>query len=130
MAARAAFDDRSREFAVCFAAVRIKMARMVRAIHLFQMPEKKSRSFCRRHHIRRLALFGSVLRDDFRPDSDVDVLVEFAPDPVPGLIRLAGMDLELSNIPGRRGDLNTPNRIDPDFRHVVRSQARVRYAEP
>jgi predicted nucleotidyltransferase len=53
-------------------------------------------AFCQRHHIRKLAFFGSVLRDDFRPDSDVDVLVEFEPEHIPGLLRIAGMELELS----------------------------------
>jgi len=54
--------------------------------------------FCRRHHIRQLSLFGSVLRQDFRPDSDIDVLVEFEPGHIPGLLRLAGMENELGQI--------------------------------
>ncbi|MBV8772652.1 MAG: nucleotidyltransferase family protein, partial [Deltaproteobacteria bacterium] len=64
--------------------------------------------FCRRNHIHKLALFGSVLRDDFRPDSDVDVLVEFEPGHVPGL-RFFTLERELSEILGRRVDLNTPS---------------------
>ena len=61
------------------------------------------------HHIDRLALFGSVLREDFTPNSDIDVLVEFDPDHIPGLITLAGMEIELSElIGGRRVDMNTP----------------------
>ena len=64
-------------------------------------------SFCRRHHIRRLALFGSVLRDDFRPDSDIDVLVDFDPRHPVGLIRLAGIERELGSLIGRRVDLRT-----------------------
>jgi uncharacterized protein len=71
-------------------------------LHGIEFDEVKIADFCRRHHIRRLALFGSVLRDDFRPDSDVDVLVEFAAGRTPGLIRLAGMELELSALLGGR----------------------------
>ena len=56
--------------------------------------------FCRSHHIRKLSLFGSVLRDDFGPESDVDLLVEFDPGKVPGLIRLSGMELDLSPLFG------------------------------
>jgi predicted nucleotidyltransferase len=59
------------------------------------MPQEQISEFCGKHRIRRLALFGSVLRDDFAPDSDVDVLVEFEPGVRVGLIRLAGMELEL-----------------------------------
>jgi predicted nucleotidyltransferase len=72
------------------------------------VPREQLAAFCRRQHIRRLALFGSVLRDDFRPESDVDVLVEFEPDQVPGLLRLAGMEQELSQLFGRRVDLKRP----------------------
>ena len=85
-------------------------------------------AFCRRHHIRRLALFGSVLRDDFRPDSDVDVLVEFAPDRPVGLIRLAGIERELSALLGRRVDLRTPADLSRYFRQEVLDSADVQYA--
>ena len=85
-------------------------------------------AFCRRHRIRRLALFGSVLRDDFRPDSDVDVLVEFAPDHPVGLIRLAGIERELSALLGRRVDLRTPADLSPYFRREVLDAADVQYA--
>jgi predicted nucleotidyltransferase len=65
--------------------------------------------FCRRHHIRRLSFFGSVLRDDFRADSDVDVLVEFEPGKGPGFLRLARMEEDLSPLlGGRKVDLRTP----------------------
>ena len=84
--------------------------------------------FCRRHHILRLALFGSVLRDDFGPESDVDVLVEFAPEHVPGLFRLAAMERELTGILGRQADLRTPEDLSRYFRDEVRSRARVLYA--
>jgi uncharacterized protein len=85
-------------------------------------------AFCRRHHVRRLALFGSVLRDDFRPDSDVDVLVEFAPDHPVGLIRLAGIERELSALLGRRVDLRTPADLSRYFRQEVLASADVQYA--
>ena len=83
--------------------------------------------FCRHHHIRRLALFGSVLRDDFGPESDVDVLVEFEPAHVPGL-SFFSMEEELSQILGRKVDLNTPGFLSPHFRDQVLAEARVEYA--
>ena len=85
--------------------------------------------FCRRHHIRKLALFGSVLRDDFRPDSDVDVLVEFKPGRAIGLIRLAGMERELSGILQRRADMRTPADLSRYFRDEVVRLAEVQYVE-
>ena len=95
-----------------------------------QIPQGDIADFCRRHHIRKLALFGSVLRDDFRPDSDIDVLVEFEPGHVPGLIRLAGMELELSELlGGRRVDMNTPLCLSCYFREEVLSEAEVLYAQ-
>ena len=84
-------------------------------------------AFCRRRHIRKLALFGSVLRDDFRPDSDVDVLVEFRPGHPVGLIRLAGMELELSELMGRKVDLRTPADLSPYFRQEVVDSAEAVY---
>ena len=81
--------------------------------------------FCRRHHIQRLALFGSVLRDDFRPDSDVDVLVEFQPGHVPGL-GFVSIERELAALlNGRRVDLVTPKFLNPRIREQV-----LRSAEP
>jgi hypothetical protein len=82
----------------------------------FDIPEKELPEFCRRHRIRRLSLFGSVLRDDFRPDSDVDVLVEFEPDARVGLITLAGMEIELGMLMGRRVELHTVKGLNPYFR--------------
>ena len=87
---------------------------------------KKIADFCRKHHIRRLAFFGSVLRDDFRPDSDVDVLVEFEPGRTPGLAFFA-MEQELSEILGRRVDLNTPQFVSPHFRERVLAEAEAQY---
>ena len=82
--------------------------------------------FCHRHHIRRLALFGSVLRDDFRPESDVDVLVEFESGHVPGW-EFFDMEEELSKIVGRKVDLNTPGFLSRYFRDKVLSEAEVQY---
>ena len=76
-------------------------------------------AFCRKHGIRRLALFGSVMRRDFHPDSDVDVLVEFDPDSVPGLFGLARMERELSAILQRQVDLRTREDLSRYFRQDV-----------
>ena len=92
-----------------------------------QIDRKKLAEFCRRHHVRRLSLFGSVLRDDFSPDSDVDVLVEFEPGHVPGLSFLS-MEEELSKIVGRKADLNTSGFLSPYFREQVLSEAEEQYA--
>lgn len=83
--------------------------------------------FCRQHHIRHLAVFGSVLRDDFRPDSDVDVLVEFEDGHTPGW-ELFDLEDELSSILGRRVDLNTPGFLSRSFRMHVLDEAQVLYA--
>lgn len=90
--------------------------------------QEKIRAFCQRHHIRWLALFGSVLTEKFRPDSDVDVLVEFAPGCHVGLLDIAGMEQELSEMLGREVDLRTPNDLSPYFREDVLRQAEVQYA--
>lgn len=94
-----------------------------------EVPSSKLADFCRRHHIRRLSLFGSVLRDDFRPDSDVDVLVEFEPGHTPGLAFFA-MEDELSRIFGRKVDLHTPNFLSRHIRERVLKEAEVQYAAP
>ncbi len=76
-------------------------------------------AFCRRNHIRRLSLFGSVLRSDFPVDSDIDVLVEFDPEHVPGLLRLARMERELGSLFGRPVDIRTPEDLSHYFRQEV-----------
>ena len=87
-------------------------------------------SFCRQRHIQRLAVFGSALRPDFRPDSDVDLLVEFEPDHVPGLLGIARMERELSAlIGGRKVDLRTPEDLSRYFRQEVLEEAEVQYAQ-
>jgi predicted nucleotidyltransferase len=87
-------------------------------------------AFCRRNRIRRLSVFGSVLGDEFTPDSDVDFLVEFEPDAVVGLITLAAMEIDLSGVIGRKADLRTPDELSRYFRQdVVDSAERVYGAE-
>jgi predicted nucleotidyltransferase len=93
-----------------------------------QIDAERIAEFCRRHSIVRLAFFGSVLTDDFRPDSDVDVLVDFEPDREPGLIGLAEMELELSEMLGRKADLRTPEDLSRYFREKVVATAEVLYA--
>ena len=86
-------------------------------------------AFCRKHGLRKLSLFGSVLRDDFRPDSDVDVLVEFREGVRAGYLTMAAMERELSQLLGRRVDLRTPAELSRYFRDDVLRAAEVRYAE-
>jgi len=94
------------------------------------VPKERIAEFCHTHHIRKLALFGSVLHDDFGPKSDVDVLVEFEPNHIPGLIRFAGMEIELSELlGGRKVDLNTAKFLSPYFRDKVLAEAEVQYAQ-
>ena len=94
-----------------------------------QFDEESVARFCREHHIRKLSLFGSVLRDDFRPDSDVDLLVEFEPGREPGLIRLSGMELELSpHFGGRKVDMRTPEDLGHRIRERVVASAEGVYA--
>ncbi len=84
---------------------------------------------CRRHHIRKLSLFGSVLTGTDRPDSDVDFLVEFEPGRKPGLLGLAAIEAELSVLlDGRTVDLRTAEDLSPHFRDRVVSMAEVQYA--
>ena len=91
------------------------------------VPRDRIEEFCRRNRVRRLALFGSVLRDDFGPESDVDVLVEFEPGEGPGLDFFSMQD-ELSSLLGRRVDLNTPAFLSHYFRDQVVGSAEVLYA--
>lgn len=91
-----------------------------------EIPRDKITEFCRRNHIRRMALFGSVLRDDFTPQSDVDVLVEFEPGHTPGLAFITMQD-ELSELLYRNVDLNTPACLSPYFRQEVLDEAEAIY---
>lgn len=100
---------------------------MVKTRH--DLPREELAKFCRRHHIRKLSLYGSILKGDFTSDSDVDFLVEFHPDHIPGLITLAGMEIELAEILGRKVDLRTPQDLSRYFRQEVLDSAEVQYAE-
>jgi hypothetical protein len=97
--------------------------------HRINLPKEIIAEFCKRHRIRRLALFGSVLGEDFRPDSDVDVLVEFAPGHTAGLLRMAGLEMELSEVLGRKVDLRTPAELSRYFRDEVVRTSEVQYAQ-
>ncbi len=94
------------------------------------LPKEKIGEFCREWKITEFALFGSVLRDDFRPDSDIDVLVEFEDGHVPGLLGIARMERELSEIlGGRKVDLRTLENLSRYFRQEVLAKAEVQYAQ-
>ena len=92
------------------------------------VPTDALAAFCRKHGITRLAVFGSALRADFKPESDVDVLVDFDPERVPGLLAIAAMELELSDLfEGRRVDMRTPEDLSQHFRQDVLDTAEVQY---
>jgi len=91
-----------------------------------EIPKPELAEFCRRHHIRRLSLFGSVLREDFGPNSGIDVLVEFEPGVQVGL-RFFALERELSALLGHKVDLNTPGFLSEDFRGEVLAEAEVQY---
>ncbi|MCK5720934.1 MAG: nucleotidyltransferase family protein [Gammaproteobacteria bacterium] len=94
-----------------------------------EIPREKIMEFCKQNHITKLSLFGSALRSDFKEDSDIDLLVEFDSNHIPGLIRLAGMEIELTEILGRKVDLRTPQDLSRYFRQEVVDTAEVQYAE-
>ncbi len=94
------------------------------------IPKSELANFCQEHGIRRLAIFGSALRADFGPESDIDVLAEFAPGRAPGLLGVAGMEIELSSLfGGRKVDLRTPEDLSRYFRQEVLDTAEVQYAQ-
>jgi predicted nucleotidyltransferase len=92
-----------------------------------EIPRDRIAEFCGQNQIRKLSLFGSALRDDFGPESDVDVLVEFEPGRTPGFLRLARMTRDLSEIVGREVDLRTPEDLSRFFRDRVVASAEVQY---
>ena len=94
-----------------------------------KISQKDLAAFCQRNHIHRLAFFGSVLREDFGPHSEVDVLVEFEPDARVGLITLAGMEIELSRLLGYRAEMHTVGGLNPHFRDEVLDSAEVQYEQ-
>lgn len=93
------------------------------------IPKEKLVEFCQRHHIRKLSLFGSVLRDDFTDKSDVDFLVEFEPGTRVTFLDLAGMEHELTEMIQRKADLRTPNELSRYFRQEVLDLAVVQYVK-
>jgi len=94
-----------------------------------KIPKKKIEEFCKSHHIRKLSFFGSFLRKDFCPDSDLDILVEFEPGQIVGFLKLAGMEMELSEILNHKADLRTPAELSRYFRQEVLDSAEVQYAQ-
>ena len=92
-----------------------------------EIPYEQISEFCQRWRVRKMSLFGSVIRDDFTPESDVDVLVEFQPGPTPGLNFFGDMPNELSQILSRKVDLNTAQDLSPYFRQEVLDEAEVIY---
>ena len=99
-------------------------------IHHPDIPKDLIEEFCRKHHIRKLSIFGSYLREDFGPESDIDFLVEFDPDHIPGLLGIVRMERELSEILGGwKVDLRTAQDLSRYFRNQVVSSAEVQYAE-
>ena len=97
-------------------------------VHI-ELHKEQIAAFCREWHIRRLAVFGSALRSDFQPDSDIDWLVEFEPEHIPGLFGIARMERELSNLcAGRKVDLRTLEDLSRYFRQQVLEEAEVQYA--
>ncbi|MEO7273270.1 MAG: nucleotidyltransferase family protein [Vicinamibacterales bacterium] len=93
------------------------------------LSESDLQAFCARHHIARLALFGSTLEGRERPESDVDLLVEFEPAHQPGLLALATMEAELTSLVGRPVDLRTPRDLSRYFRDTVMATAEVQFAQ-
>jgi uncharacterized protein len=95
---------------------------------MIEIPQDRVADFCRRHQIQSLSIFGSVLREDFRPDSDVDVLVEFEPEAHIGFIALSRVRRELAELLGRPVDLVPRGGLKPRIRDAVLSSAEVLYA--
>jgi len=92
------------------------------------IPKAELKTFCRRNHITKMSLFGSALRDELKPGSDIDILVEFDKNHIPGLLDLAGMEIELAEMCGRKVDLRTPAELSRYFRDDVLEKAKVEYA--
>lgn len=92
-----------------------------------EIPQQAVAAFCVRNHIQKLSLFGSVLTERFRDESDIDMLVEFDPGRGPGLLGIAGMEIELSELLGRKVDLRTPKDLSRYFREAVVASAVLQY---
>ena len=94
----------------------------------FNISKETIAAFCHRHGVQRLSLFGSVLRNDFGPTSDIDVLIEFLPHAQPSLLDLGAMQQELCDLFGRQVDLKTPEFLSPVIRRRVQREAQLQYA--
>lgn len=92
-----------------------------------RMSRDKLIEFCQRNHIRKLSVFGSALRGQLRPDSDIDLLVEFEPGHTPGLFSIVRMEMELTETLGRKADLRTPEDLSEYFRDEVVENAEIQY---
>lgn len=92
------------------------------------LSDERLKEFCKKNYIIKLSVFGSALSGKLRDDSDIDILVEFDKDHIPSLLDLAGMEIELSNIIGRKVDLRTPQELSKYFREEVIKKAKVEYA--
>ncbi|MBU4305059.1 MAG: nucleotidyltransferase family protein [Candidatus Omnitrophica bacterium] len=90
--------------------------------------KEKLEEFCARNHIKKLAVFGSAIKGTMRPDSDMDILVEFEENNIPGLITFCGIQNELSDLIGREVDLRTSQDLSRYFRQEVEKTAEVQYA--
>lgn len=99
------------------------------ALPPFDLPAAELQAICARHGVKRLSLFGSALADRFRPDSDIDLLVEFKPDARVGFLALTGMQRELSTLFGRKVDLVPQDGLKPAIRAQILAEARELYAE-
>lgn len=97
-------------------------------MHGIQFDADQLADFCRKHHVARLSVFGSILRDDFGPDSDIDLLAEFEPGQTPGMVGFGSMILELSKMLGRQVDLRTPQDLSRHFRPFVLREAKPLHA--
>ena len=96
------------------------------SVKVYEVNPEIIKAFCQKHHIQRLAFFGSAVRDDFGPRSDIDVLVEFEPEHTPGYDFFL-IEAELSQIYGRKVDLQTANFLSPEIRSIALSNVVVAY---
>jgi predicted nucleotidyltransferase len=108
----------------------MKRTTMSQTLHLgdIEVDEAKLVSLCQRYQVRELSLFGSAARGEMRPDSDIDLLVEFLPDAQVDLVDYAGLMLDLSRLLGRKVDLVSKNGLKPLIRNSVLEEARLVYA--
>ena len=92
------------------------------------IPRAELETFCQKNHITKMSLFSSALRDELKPGSDIDILVGFDKNHMPGLFDIAGMEIELAEMFGRKVDLRTPAELSRYFRDDVLEKAKVEYA--